>query len=156
MKIRKGTINDYDEILKLQRQLEAAEVIFDNNLTEKCYYMDKGKEKLRKRIEDKEIIFLVATNKENKVVGFIDGKVPADEWWYKDIVAYLNHLCVDMEYRKRGIAQLLLNYFEQEVKKKGAKYIRLLAFPNNIPAISFYKKNDFIEYSTYYNKKIKQ
>lgn len=91
-------------------------------------------------------------NDEDKVIGFIDGKVPDDEWWYKNKVAYLNHLCVDEKYRNNNIATTLLNIFEKDSKEKGAKYIRLLAFPKNEPAITFYMKNGFVEYSTYYNK----
>lgn len=49
---------------------------------------------------------------------------------------------------------MLLKQFEEIARQNGAKYVRLLAFHQNIPAISFYKNNGFNEYSIYYNKKL--
>ena len=106
-----------------------------------------------KRIRSKSNIFFVMED-DNKVVGFIDGNVPDDEWWYKEKVAYINHLCVDFSYRKKGIATELMAEFEKVAKELDAKNLRLLAFPNNKPAVTFYKKNGFLEYSTYYSKHI--
>ena len=154
MNIRKVSIEDFDDILRLQLQLEDVEARFDCNLKERCYETNMGKEKLKNRINNQNNIFYVATDKENKIIGFIDGNIPNDEWWYKDTVAYLNHICIDKQYRNQGIGTTLLNQFEKEAKQKGAVYIRILAFYNNKLAISFYKGNNYIEYSTYYNKKI--
>lgn len=155
MNIRRVVKEDFEGILNLQLQLEAVEIKFDDNLKEKCYATNKGMEKLKNRIADKENISYVAIDKGNTIIGFIDGRVPNDEWWYKETVAYLNHICVDQNYRRKGIAIVLLQEFEQEAKNKGAKYIRILAFPKNKPAISFYSKNGFVEYSTYYSKILK-
>ena len=154
MDIRLVTEDDFNGILSLQLQLEATEAQFDDNLKERCYQTDRGKEKLKNRIGDSNNIFYVAVDKVGKIVGFLDGNIPNDEWWYKDTVAYLQHICVDQKCRKKGIATLLLKKFERTAKERGATYIRLLAFHNNREAISFYKKNDFIEYSTYYNKRL--
>ena len=140
-----------NDLLRLQLQLEDAEIVFDNNLKEHYYATLKGKEKLKNRIKNKNNIFYVALNKD-KIIAFIDGYVPDDEWWYKEKVAYIDHLCVDIEYRRKGIATNLFKAFKKEAILLGAKYIRLLAFPKNTAAISFYKKNNFSEYSTYYNK----
>lgn len=154
IKIRNVKIDDFNDILKLQLQLENAESILDENLKMNCYATDKGKEKLRNRIYNKNNIVLVVENEKEQVIAFIDGNVPDDEWWYKEKVAYINHLCVDESYRNKGIATKLLYQFEILAKKKDAKYIRLLAFPNNKPAVTCYRKNDFIEYSAYYQKTI--
>ena len=153
MKIRKVLISDFEDILRLQLQLEDAEVVFDNNLVKHCYDTEEGRKKLKKRIRAKSNIFFVMED-DNKIVGFIDGSVPEDEWWYKEKVAYIDHLCVDSSYRNKGIATELMAEFENVAKEIGAKYIRLLAFPNNKPAVTFYKKNGFLEYSTYYGKHI--
>lgn len=152
MNIRKVNIDDFDDILNIQLQLEDTEINFDSNLKERCYQTDKGKEKLRNRINNENNIFYVAVDKNNKVIAFIDGNIPDDEWWYNERVAYLNHICVDKSYRNRGIAKMLLEKFEETAYQKGAKYIRLLTFNQNETAIFFYKNNGYSEYSTYYNK----
>lgn len=150
--IRKVKTSDFDEILKLQLELEDVEIEFDNNLKEHCYTLDIGKEKLRNRIKNKNIIFYVALNDQDQIIAFLDGHIPDDEWWYKQPVAYLNHICVSSAYRNIGIGSALLDKFETEVKEKGAKYIRILTFYHNKTAISFYKKHKYNEYSIYYNK----
>ena len=154
MKIRKVIEDDYTDILKLQLQLEDVEIGFDNNLRSHCYETEKGKQKLKTRINNQNNIFYVAINDDNESIGFIDGNIPDDEWWYKDKVAYINHLCVEEKHRRLGVATKLLYCFEKTAKENGAKYIRLLAFSKNKPAITFYKNNNFMEYSTYYNKTI--
>lgn len=154
MNIRKVSVDDFDEILELQLQLEDTEIVFDDNLKKHFYDTEKGRKRLKKRISDKNNIFFVATTDDNKIVGFIDGNIPEDEWWYIDEVVYLDHICVDSNYRKQGIGTMLLNEFVKAAKEKGAKHIRLLAFHNNKPAVSFYKGNSFVEYSMYYNKKL--
>ena len=154
MNIRKVNKGDFDDILNLQLQLEDTEIMFDCNLKERCYETNKGKEKLKNRINNEKNIFYVVVNENNKVIAFIDGNISDDEWWYKDSVAYLNHICVDESYRNRGVAKMLLKKFEETARQKGAHYVRLLAFHQNEPAISFYKNNGFAEYSTYYNKKL--
>ena len=49
---------------------------------------------------------------------------------------------------------MLYSSFLEEVLKQNAKYIRVLAFPQNKPAISFYRKHHLLVYSVYYQKKI--
>lgn len=155
MNIRKGTLDDLTSILNLQLQLEDFEAQFDSNLKKHCYSTSKGKDKLIKRITNLFTILYVALNDDNKIIGFIDGSVLEDAWWYEETVASLDHICVDKEYRNKGIGNKLIDTFEQDVKNKGARYIRLLAFNSNNQAISLYKKKGFIEYSTFYNKEIK-
>ena len=153
MIIRNVNIEDFNSILDLQLQLEDTEIVFDNNLKEHAYDTLEGRDKLKKRIENKNNIFLVAEI-DNNVIAFIDGNVPDDEWWYKEKIAYLNHLCVDKNYRRQGIATELISEFQRKAKEKDAIAIRLLAFPNNVPAVSFYKKNNYSDYSVYYSKKL--
>lgn len=154
MEIRKGSIKDFDAILDLQIQLDDAELKFDDNLTEYCYKTESGQEKLKKRLRSRKNICYVAV-KDNKIVGFIDGYIMNDAWWYKEKVAYLDHICVDKKYRKNGIGSLLFETFEKKVIESNIKDIRILAFPNNIPAISLYKKYGCLEYSVYYNKRVR-
>ncbi len=129
MIIRKAEEIDFKQVLDLQLELEKTECKFDSNLVEGCYDTNEGKRRLKNRIMDEAI-------------------------WYKEKVGILEHICVGKEYRKKGIAMLLLKKFEEEIKKMGAKYIQILAFPNNNPAIDLYKKYGYKEYSVYYSKKI--
>lgn len=154
MNIRKGTMKDYDALLDLHLQLEAAEIQFDSNLVANCYSTEIGRERLKKRIRKRNSILLVCENDDGKVIGFVDGEVMNNAWWYHEKIAMLDYICVDKDYRRRGIAQMLFLEFEKKIYESGAKYIKLLAFPKNIPAVNFYKKHGLMEYSVYYQKKI--
>lgn len=154
MNIRRGNIKDYDDVLKLLGQLEEAEVKFDNNLRIGYFDTEEGKIATKKAIRKRNVIFLVAENNNSQVVGFVLGKVSKKVWWNCRPVGFIDDVVVDSNYRQQGIGQMLLLEFEKIAKRQGASYIRLLAFPSNFPAVNFYKKDGFSEYSVYYQKEI--
>ena len=151
--IRKGRKSDFDKILKLAKELYEAELPFDKNLNKHYYNNQKAKDDLRKSISSRKKTFLVAEEDRN-LVGYVDGYL-MDKEVYISKVAYLDHLCVSEKYRKQGIGKMLMDEFTKIMKEKDAKFIKLNAFENNIAAISFYKKEEFKEYSIYYMKEIK-
>ena len=152
MNIRKVNINDYDDVANLYTQLFDAEKGFDDNIVN-TYIIDEKVEKIiKKRIKSRKEIFLVAEI-DNKIVGLIDGFI-IESICYKEKVAYLDHLCVDEKYRNNDIGSKLIDEFSKKAEKKGAKYIKLNAFEENIPAVSLYRKHGFEKYSIYYMKKI--
>lgn len=151
--IRKAKKDDFDKILKLAKELYEAELPFDKNLNKDYYNNQKVKDDLRKSISSRKKTFLVA-EKDRNLVGYVDGYL-MDKEVYISKVAYLDHLCVSEKYRKQGIGKMLMDEFTKIMKEKDAKFIKLNAFENNIAAISFYKKEEFKEYSIYYMKEIK-
>ena len=152
MNIRKVNINDYDDVANLYTQLFDAEKGFDDNIVD-TYIIDEKVEKIiKKRIKSRKEIFLVAEI-DNKIVGLIDGYI-IESICYKEKVAFLDHICVDKNHRNNDIGSKLIEEFSKKVEKKGAKYIKLNAFEENIPAVSLYRKHGFEKYSIYYMKKI--
>lgn len=154
MNIRKGTIKDYESILKLLSQMEEVEVELDSNLRIGYFETEEGKIATKKSLRKRNVIFLVAEDDSHCVIGFIFGKVLKNVWWNSQPVAFINDFVVDSVYRRKGIGKMLFLEFEKIAKEQDASYIRLLAFPTNIPAVNFYKKYGLLEYSTYYQKKI--
>jgi ribosomal protein S18 acetylase RimI-like enzyme len=152
--IRKATKKDLIDVVELASQLYETEQQFDSNIRDGYYKTKEGRKELLKDIKNKERIFLIAIYK-NDICGFIDGYIYNKEKVYKEKVAYLDRISVDNDYKGKGIGTNLIEAFEREVKIKEAKFIKLNAFHNNIPATSFYKKTGFYDYSTFYMKKIK-
>lgn len=152
MIIKKAKIKDYEQIVDLYKQLYDAEKGFDNNLIEIYKVPDEQKLKIQKRIRSRKNIFLVA-EEDNKIIGLIDGFI-IDSIYHKEKVGYLDHLCVDINYRKQGVSMNLIEKFSEIMKSKNVAYLKLNAFENNIPAINLYKKLGFEEHSIYYIKKI--
>ncbi len=153
MIIRRAKIEDFDSILKLQLELEDTECKFDTNLIERCYDTKEGKKRLRKRIKSKTQVFLVAVSN-NEVVGFVDGRIMDEAIWYKEKVGILEHICVRKENRRKNVASNLIKAFEREIVNMGAKYIQILAFPENKPAMDLYNKYGYEMYSVYLSKRI--
>ena len=152
MNIRKVNINDYKDIVNLYKQLFDSEKKFDDNIV-RTYKIDEKEEKrIKKSIKSRKGIFLVAEI-DNKIVGLIDGYI-MESIYYNEKISYLAHLCVDEKYRNKEIGSKLIEEFSEISKKKGAKYIKLNAFEENIPAVSLYRKHGFEKYSIYYMKKI--
>ena len=156
LNIRKAKKSDIDDILVLADQLRKAEVPLDKtkNLKEDSFRTERYREIQLKHISARKKLFLVAESDE-KIVGYVNGYIVRNaEMYYKEPVAYLDCLCVSKTYRKRGIGKNLIDEFCKIVKEKGARYVKLNAFENNIPAVNLYKKEGFEEYSVYYMKRI--
>lgn len=152
MKIRKVNIEDYLEVINLYTQLHDAEKEFDDNLVEELIIDENQEKKIKRRMKSRKEIFLVA-ELENKVVGLIDGFI-IDDIFFKEKIAYLDHICVDKKFRNNEIGTKLIKEFQKLSQKKGAKYVKLNAFVKNINAIKLYEKFGFKEYSRFYVNKI--
>ncbi len=148
MKIRKVNIEDYLEVINLYRQLHDAEKMFDDNLVEELIIDENQEKKIKRRMKSRKEIFLVAEI-DSKVVGLIDGFI-IDDIFFKEKIAYLDHICVDRNHRNKEIGTKLIKEFQKISKKKGAKYVKLNAFKKNINAIKLYEKFGFKEHSSFY------
>lgn len=151
--IRKAKKNDFAAIVELAVQLYKTEQPFDNNIKDGYYHTDKGKSELLKKIRSRKTIFLVATIN-NNIVGYITGYIYERDEVYINKVAYLDQICVDINYKSKGIGTRLIDEFSNVVKKKKVKYIKLNAFEKNTPAVNLYNKMGFNEYSIFYIKKL--
>ena len=152
MKIRSAKIDDCDAITSLYKQLYDTEKAFDDNLINEYIIDDKQLKRIRKKINSRKEIFLVA-EMDQKIVGVIDGYI-IDSIHYKEKVSFLEHLCVDKKYREKRIATELIQEFSNKSKEKGATYVKLYAFEKNSNAIKLYNKLGFVESTILYNKKI--
>ena len=60
-------------------------------------------------------------------------------------IGFISIIWVKKNYRDEGIGTKLLEYCMAIMKEKGMKYVELEVLAGNIKAISFYKKNGFVE-----------
>lgn len=74
----------------------------------------------------------------DKIVGFANGS------WVMDEGELLN-IAVDENFRKRGIASLLLEFLEKYFMEKNVEKIFLEVREKNFSAIKFYEKHSFIK-----------
>lgn len=127
-----------------QRQLEGKNIIIENmkisdleNLEisdfDDFWNMDILKDELTSETSQ-----FICAKFENKVVGFAGIKIILDE-------ADIMNIAIKEDYRRQGIATLLLNHILDFCKEKGIKTIHLEVNEKNFSAISLYQKFGFEE-----------
>jgi ribosomal protein S18 acetylase RimI-like enzyme len=137
MKIRKLTINDYDEITKLW-------------LRAKLPYKPRGR-------DSKEAIaigmkanpnFFLGAFEENRLIGAVIITCDARKGW-------INRLAVDPNYRKQGIATNLVDESEKILRKHGIRIFCALVEHGNVASQSLLKECGYIKHEdiTYFSKR---
>lgn len=127
-----------------QRQLEEKSIVIANmNITDienldisdfdDFWNMDILKDELTSKTSQ-----FICAKYENKIVGFAGIKMVLDE-------ADIMNIAVKKDYRRQGIATLLLNHILTICKEKGIKTINLEVNEENFSAISLYQNFGFEE-----------
>ncbi len=88
----------------------------------------------------------------NQVVGMILYYMSYSTW--KGRMLYLEDFVVTENYRQYGIGQMLFETFLQIAREKRCKLVKWQVLDWNEPAIQFYRKNNAIIESEWYNGKI--
>jgi mycothiol synthase len=127
-------------VAKLCRQNMNKDTMPDFLLREKTFGESNYNDKLT----------LVTLNNEGEVIGFIQGVIKERE---SESVGYVKLLCVDSNYRRKGVATTLYSKVEEQIKNEGAKKIRVYeSYPNYYmpgvdpfytEAICFFERNGF-------------
>ncbi len=136
MKIRKATIKDLDECVKISHIPEFSYTYKISDSKAKKYlrnYINKG-------------VLLVA-EEDNHILGFISGEFMLGDFVWVDAIT------IKKEMRGKGIGKKLFKGFRKSCKQKGVKDIYLMAPRFNKKTIKFYesigmkKGNEFVEFS---------
>jgi len=148
IKIRKSTIKDYEDILRLIKQLEPrftndhmkiAEKIF-NKIVEKENYLNK-------------VAILSREGDKKRVVGFISLSF---NFTIHDLglVATINELVIDENYRNKRIGSILLKNAIEEAKYRDCVEIEVSSSLERVDAHQFYKKYGFKEVGKFFSKEL--
>ena len=89
---------------------------------------------------------------EGRVVGMALYFMAYSSW--KGKMLYLDDLVVTEAYRRRGIGQLLLEAFLAEARRRGCRLAKWQVLDWNQPAVDFYKKNQAVIETDWWNVKI--
>ena len=127
-----------------QRQLEGKNIIIENMKISDLDNLELSKfddfwniDILKDELTSETSQFICAKY-ENKIVGFAGIKIILDE-------ADIMNIAIKEDYRRQGIATLLLNHILDFCKEKGIKTIHLEVNEENFSAISLYQKLGFEE-----------
>ena len=146
--IKRVTINDLDQLQKIGRKTFYETFSSANTEENMKKYLDEGfsPEKLTAEINNPDSEFYFA-KLDNKVIGYLKLNFGQSQTELKDEKALeIERIYVLKEFQGKNVGQLLFDKAIQISKQKKADYVWLGVWEGNPRAISFYKKNGFIEF----------
>lgn len=138
--IRNFNFNDYDSIDKLIAQVHSLHVNNRPDIYKPLKHV-YSEEDFLNMVNNSNIIGLIAEASGIPAGCCIVALIGPSER-QKDVsrkTAYMDALCVDVNYRKKGIGKLLCERAEQSAKERGAIALELTVWSFNENAIEFYK-----------------
>lgn len=153
MKIRKATHKNLDAILDLNLKLFKFEREFTKSYNLNWTYSKTGKDYFKSRLTRENGIVFVA-EEEGEIIGYICGYV--GEFAYRDPqnLAEIDNMYVKSSHRRKGIGKKLMEAFEKEARKKGAKRIKVEAIHANRIGKNFYQKQKYHQHGITFEKKL--
>jgi ribosomal protein S18 acetylase RimI-like enzyme len=148
IEITKVTLNDIDQLQKIGRQTFQETFSESNSEENMKNYLEEGfsNEKLTTELNDKNSEFYFATL-ENEIIGYLKINFGPSQTELKDSKALeIERIYVSKEFHGKSVGQLLYNKAIQIAKQKNSDYVWLGVWEENPRAISFYKKNGFVEF----------
>lgn len=148
IEIRKVTLKDIEQLQKIGRQTFLETFAESNTKENMKTYLEEGfsNEKLATELADNDSEFYFAMLK-NEVIGYLKLNFGKSQTELKDNRALeIERIYVSEEFHGKSVGQILYDKAIQIADKKNADYVWLGVWEENPRAISFYKKNGFIEF----------
>ena len=128
--IRKAQIHDISDILRMNDKLNGVGLSTVESMKES---LEKNKN---------ELVFVAVHN--DKVIGFICGQLYSSICYSNSLQCEMTELFVSEDYRRKGIASMLMKHMELEFSKNNVDEIVLLTGINNYNAQNLYEKRDYL------------
>lgn len=148
IQIKEISLNEVDQLQTIGRQT-FQETFSDPNSEEnmKKYLTESFSiEKLTAELNNKDSKFYFATFK-NDVIGYLKVNFGESQTELKDDKALeIERIYVSKAFQGKNVGQLLYDKALEIAKQKNNDYVWLGVWENNVRAISFYKKNGFVEF----------
>lgn len=146
--IQKVTLNDIDQLQKIGRQTFSETFSGDNSEEDMKKYLDENfsTEKLTDELNNQNSEFYFA-KLEDTVIGYLKLNFGESQTELKDNKALeIERIYVPKEYHGQSVGQILYEKAIQVAKQKDTDYVWLGVWEENLRALSFYRKNGFVEF----------
>lgn len=146
--IQKVTLNDINQLQKIGKQTFSETFSGDNSEEDMKKYLDENfsVEKLTNELNNKDSEFYFAVL-ENAVIGYLKLNFGNSQTELKDNSALeIERIYVPKEFHGQKVGQILYEKAIQVAKQKDVNYVWLGVWEENFRALSFYKKNGFVEF----------
>ena len=118
-------------------EMKAAHVPQVAELERICFADPWSEKSVASELDNKWALWFVALE-EDKVAGYIGSQTSIDE---TDVM----NVAVHPDFRRRGIAETLVNALVTELKNRGSHALMLEVRASNAPAIALYEKLGFVQ-----------
>ncbi len=121
------------------RKIKESDIQAVANLEDACFSSPWPEEQIRYEMKENPCAIIYVATLDDEVVGYLDFMITFDS-------ATINRICVNEVYRRKGIANALLDKMVEVCKKQEERvdFITLEVRESNEAAINLYKKNDWI------------
>jgi diamine N-acetyltransferase len=146
--IARLTLTDIDQLQKIGKQTFSETFSAGNTEENMKKYLEDGflLEKLTAELNDKNTEFYFAVL-DNNVIGYLKLNFGQSQTELKDDKALeIERIYVLKEFHGKNVGQLLYEKAMQVARQTNANYVWLGVWEENPRAISFYKKNGFVEF----------
>ena len=146
--IKKVELKDIEKLQKIGRQTFFETFSKSNSEENMQKYLDEGFsiEKLTTELTDSNAEFYFAVL-DLEVIGYLKLNFGDSQTELKDNKALeIERIYVSKEFHGKSVGQLLYDKAIEVAKQKNADYVWLGVWEDNPRAISFYKKNGFVEF----------
>lgn len=146
--VQKVTLNDIDQLQEIGRQTFYETFAGSNTEDDMQKYLDDSFSELKLTAEltdpNSEFYFAIL---DDKVIGYLKVNFGQSQTELKDDKALeIERIYVPKEFHGKKVGQILYDKALQVARQKNADYVWLGVWEENPRAISFYKKNGFVEF----------
>ena len=145
---RRITLDDLEKLQNIGRKTFEETFSESNSEENMRNYLEEGfsKEKLTAELKNKDSEFYFATLKD-EVIGYLKVNFGESQTELKDSKALeIERIYVSKEFHGKSVGQILYDKAIEIAKQKGSEYVWLGVWEENPRAISFYKKNGFVQF----------
>ena len=145
---RRITLDDLEKLQKIGRKTFEETFSESNSEENMGKYLEEGfsKEKLTAELKNKDSEFYFALLND-EVIGYLKVNFGESQTELKDSKALeIERIYVSKEFHGKSVGQILYDKAIEIAKRKATEYVWLGVWEENPRAISFYKKNGFVEF----------
>ncbi|WP_337965675.1 GNAT family N-acetyltransferase [uncultured Flavobacterium sp.] len=148
IEIKRVTIQEIDQLKEIGRKTFQETFSESNDEENMTKYLDEkfSSNKLTEELNNKDSEFYFATL-ENNVIGYLKVNFGESQTELQDDKALeIERIYVSKEFHGKKVGQILYEKAIQIAKNKNVDYVWLGVWEENHRALSFYKKNGFVEF----------
>jgi GNAT superfamily N-acetyltransferase len=150
MKIRFGTVNDLEEVQRLNKLLfeyERDHVLRNTMMNPECPYQPAGITYFTDALKGERNAVVFIAEADGKIVGYLTAYCRSFPYFHENPLAELDNMFVEESHRGKGVGSSLIKAFKDWAGDLGASHLQVMAWSENHPAIGFYRQHGFKDHA---------